>query len=207
MQHRQPPARRASRHECVTGIARTERVCIGPGAANWLAVHVSPGINPREPPRPAITCQLAASARVRILLRARHGLHAFPSPSVGIARKEEGENHSAFNRVGTRPPARWSNARKARHRPAAKTSNPRLPPDDVKHAVVPSRRDENPGRRASSPPTLLRSGRLHARNPKKSLLRRPFGPSGTSAAPPTRRARLRSHQRCRPGRGPRGATV
>jgi hypothetical protein len=41
--------------------------------------------------------------------------------------------------------------------PAVKTSSPRLPPRDAKHAVGGNRAwGENRGRRASSPPTVLR---------------------------------------------------
>jgi hypothetical protein len=41
-------------------------------------------------------------------------------PSVENARKEEGENPRAFNQIGTRPPGRWGNARRATPAPQSK---------------------------------------------------------------------------------------
>ena len=115
----------------VAGIARNDRVCRGPPTIRAPGVKTASGIDRRrDPPRPAITSRLAAPTRRPIMFRPRHDLQAFPS-SVGSARKEEGQNPSAVNQIGTRPPGRWGNARRCTAPPAAvKTSNPRLSPRD-----------------------------------------------------------------------------
>ena len=66
----------------VARIARTGRVCLGPGTAHRLRVQASLGVDRRgNPPRAVIASQLAAPTRCPILLSPRHRLHAFPSLS------------------------------------------------------------------------------------------------------------------------------
>ena len=81
-----------SRQVRVAGIARTDRVCLAPGTERWPRVQASLGIDRRgNPPRPAITNQLAPPTRRPIVFRPHHRLT--PShPSVEDTRKEEGEN-------------------------------------------------------------------------------------------------------------------
>jgi hypothetical protein len=98
----------------VAGLARTEWVCFGPGAIRSPGVQASSGINcRRQPQRPAVVSQLASPARCRIVFRLLHDLQAFSSLYHGVVRKEEGQNPGAFNRIGTRPPGRWGNARRS----------------------------------------------------------------------------------------------
>jgi len=100
-----------SRQIRVAGIARTERVCRGPGAVRWPPVQASFGIDRRrEPARPTITGQLPSPACLQVMSPQGHALQA-SRPSVESARKEEGENPRAVNQLGTRPPSRWSDAR------------------------------------------------------------------------------------------------
>ena len=73
-------------------------------------------------------------------------------PSVGSARKEEGQNPRAVNQIGTRPPGRWDNAR--RSTAPAPQSKPVTPASrlvaQVRAVGGIRARAENPGRRASS---------------------------------------------------------
>jgi hypothetical protein len=69
-----------SLHVRVAGIPRTDRVGGRPRIAHRPRVQASLGIDHRgNPPRPAITSQLAAATRRPIVFRPRHHLHAFPS--------------------------------------------------------------------------------------------------------------------------------
>jgi hypothetical protein len=116
-------------------------------------------------------------------------------PSVGSARKEEGQNPSAVNQVGTRPPGRWGNARRSTApAPQSKTSNPRLSPRGAGRAIAGNRAwAENPGRRASSRSTVLPSrafvcadlksllGLVRGRGHRLTRRQRP-GPSPTEPA-------------------------
>jgi hypothetical protein len=87
------------------GIARPERVGFGPGTLHRRWAQAPPGIDRRgNPPRPEITSQLAAPPGRVTVFWARH-IFTPSHPSVGTARKEEGENLRAFNRIGTRPRA------------------------------------------------------------------------------------------------------
>ena len=55
-------------------------------------------------------------------------------PSIGVARKEEGDNARAFNQIGTKPPGRWDNA--DRRTATAPQSKPVTPASRlVAHAV------------------------------------------------------------------------
>jgi hypothetical protein len=144
----------------VVRVARADRVF----RRRWTSTAATR----RDPRSRANSPRLRAaeSCSVRVIV------FTFPIPSVGTARKEEGENPDAFNHIGTRPPGRWDNARRSRSTgPAVKTSNPRLPPRDAEHAVGGIRAwDENPGRRASSPTTVLRSRALARADPKSPTL-------------------------------------
>jgi len=72
----------------VAGVARTERVCFGPGAIRSPRVQASSGINcGREPPRPSIASQLTSPTRCRIMFHALHDPQAFSSLYTGRARK------------------------------------------------------------------------------------------------------------------------
>ena len=192
--HRQPAEPRRllvvrSREVPVAGIARTERVGPGPGSARWPRVQASLGIDRREnPPRPAITSQLTAPTR-RPILFGPHHVFTPSHPSVGTARKEEGENPRAFNQIGTRPPGRWGDARRARG--PAPQSKP------VAHA---SRLVTQ-----NAPSVAFGLGvRIPAAGPAHSRLYSPFGvyarepqnksartsPAGIGGLPATRQARL-----------------
>ena len=99
-----------SRQVGVAGIARTERVCLGPGAVRSPGVQASLGIDRRrEPPRPTIASQLASPTRCQIVFRPRHGLQAFPS-LCWVRAEGRGLEPRALNEVETRPPCRWDNA-------------------------------------------------------------------------------------------------
>jgi hypothetical protein len=70
-----------SRQVRVAGIARTDRVRLGPGLAHCPRCRASLDIDHRgNPPRPTITRPLVAPARRPISFRSRHRLHAFRSP-------------------------------------------------------------------------------------------------------------------------------
>lgn len=80
MRHRQAVLVVRSRQVPVAGLARTVRVCVGPGAIRWPGVQASSGTDcRREPPRSAIASQLATPTRCRIVFGLRHGRQAFPS--------------------------------------------------------------------------------------------------------------------------------
>ena len=69
--------------------------------------------------------------------------------------------------------------------PAVKTSSPRLPPRDAERAVGGIRAwGENPGRRASSPTTVLPLACLNTRTSKKSVRALPRNHRRTRCAPP-----------------------
>jgi hypothetical protein len=113
MRHRRPLLVVRSRQVPVAGIARTDRVCVVPGSARWPRVQASLGINRQgNPPRPAITSQLAASTRRPIQFRPRHRLHAFPSlcwdRAQGRARTPRRPTGS-----GRSHRAPWGNARRS----------------------------------------------------------------------------------------------
>ena len=121
-----------SRQVRVARIARTGRVCLGPGTAPRLRVQASLGVDRRgNPPRAVIASQLAAPTRCPILLSPRHRLHAFPSlsfPSLCWNRAQGRRREPrAFNRIGTRPPGWWGNACRARHRPRSQNQWPTPP--------------------------------------------------------------------------------
>jgi hypothetical protein len=118
-------------------------------------------------------------------------------PSVENARREEGENPRAFNQIGTRPPGRWGNARRATPAPQSKpvAHASRL----VAQIAVGGIRawGENPGRRASSDTTVLRFGPFAYADLKKSARtsprasadsRQPPGPTPTDHAAPESRS-------------------
>jgi hypothetical protein len=104
MRHRPVVLVVRSRQVGVAGVARTVRVCVGPGAIRWPGVQASSGIDcRREPPRSAIASQLATPTRCRIVFGLRHGRQAFPSLWWVRAEGKRGQNPRAFNHVGTRP--------------------------------------------------------------------------------------------------------
>jgi hypothetical protein len=99
-----------SRQVRVAGIARAERVCLDSGTVRSRAVQASLGVDCRpDPPRSAISRQLASPAGGPVVLRMRHGGEAFScgvfnpvGASVGYAREGRGENPHAVNQPGTR---------------------------------------------------------------------------------------------------------
>ncbi len=104
-----------SRQVRVAGIARTNRVRLGPGTVRRPGVQASLGIDRRgNPPRPAITSQLAAPTRRPIVFRQPHSSSRLPIPLLGPRAKDEGENPRASNQIGTTPPGRWGDACRSR---------------------------------------------------------------------------------------------
>ena len=160
-----------SRQVRVVRIAWTDRIRLGPGTARRPRVRASLGIDRRgNPPRPAITSQLAAPTRRPILLRPRHHLHAFPSLCRNHAQRKRARTPRALNRIGTGHQGRWVTPAEQDTGPAVKTSNPRLSPRDAQRAVGGIRAwGENPGRRASSPTTVLRFAAIAHPDRKKLL--------------------------------------
>ena len=157
MRHRQALLVVRSRQVRVAGISRTERVRSGPpvrspGAQTSLGVDRG-----RDPPRPVIAIELASPARRPVLFRPRHDLQAFPSLCSVRAEGRGLEPPSAFNEIGTRPPGRWGNA--SRSTAPAPQSKPVTRASRLVAQITPlvafRARGENPGRRASSRPTLL----------------------------------------------------
>jgi hypothetical protein len=113
MRHRQALLVVRSRQVCVAGIARTDRVCFRPGAIRSAGVQTSLGINcRREPPRPAVTSQLASPARRQVLSPQGHGLQAFRSLCWGRAEGKRART-PAGSIIGTRPPGRCGNPRRS----------------------------------------------------------------------------------------------
>jgi hypothetical protein len=169
-----------SRQVRVAPIARTDRVWLGPGTARRLCVQASLGLNRRgNPPRPAITSQLAAPTRRPILLRPRHRLHAFPSLCWNHAQRKRAKTRRAFNRIGTRPTGPMGNARRATPAPQSKpvTHASRLVTHNTPSVAF---KLGNPGRRASSPTTVLPFAALADPDRKKSARTPPH----ESADPP-----------------------
>ena len=156
MPHRQLLLAVPSHQVRVAGIARTDRVCLGPGTARRPRAQASLGIDRRgNPPRPVIASQLAAPPR-RPILFVRVMIFPPSHPSVGTTRKEEGENPARSTGLGRGHRAGGVTPVEQDTGPAVKTSNPRLSPRDAKRAVGGIRAwGENPGRRASSPTTVL----------------------------------------------------
>ena len=119
-------------------------------------------------------------------------------PLLGPRGKAEGENPRAVNRIGTWPPGRWGNAREVRHRPAVKTSNPRLSPRGAGRAVGGIRAwAENSGRRASSCSTLLLSRAFVCADVKAVVGELSDSSTGRSSRPRAY-ARLHATRWCQP---------
>ena len=65
-------------------VARTERVCVGPGAIRSPRVQTSLGIHRLgEPPQSTIAIELGSPERCQVLWRVRHGFLGLPVPSLG----------------------------------------------------------------------------------------------------------------------------
>ena len=114
MRHRQALLVVRPRQVRVAGVARADRVCLGPGAVRSPGAQASSGIDRRrEPPRPAIVIEFASPARRQVLSLRGHGLQAFPS--LCRVRAEGGglEPLARSNQIGTRPPGRWGNVRRS----------------------------------------------------------------------------------------------
>lgn len=140
------------------GIARTDRVRHGPGIVCSPGVQTALGINClREPPRSRIAIEFASPARRRVLSPQGHRAHVFPS-LCRVRTQGRGQQPRAFGQIETRPPGRWGNA--GRSTAPAPQSKPVTHASRLVAQVAPlvalGLRAENPGRRASSPVTLLR---------------------------------------------------
>ena len=141
-------------------IVRTEQVCVGPGAISSRGVQPSLGIDRRrDPARSAITRQLAAPTCCQIGFGPRHALQAFPSLGWVHAHGKRARNPHVQS-DWTRPPGRWGNAHESRApAPQSKPVAPctaRLVAQDCAVGGIRAWA-EHPGRRASSPPTVLPS--------------------------------------------------
>jgi len=102
-----------SRQVGVAGVARTERVCFGPGAIRSPGVQASSGIHcRREPQRSAIASQLASPTRCRIVFRPRHDLQAFPS-LCRVRAEGRGLEPPRVQSDRDATPGRWGNARRS----------------------------------------------------------------------------------------------
>jgi len=95
-----------------------------PGPLARGAQASSGGNCQREPPRPALTSQLASRARFLIAFCMRHGRKS-SRPSIESRAEEEGLEPPSAQRVETKPPRRWSNA--GRTPPPAPQSKPVTP--------------------------------------------------------------------------------
>ena len=167
----------------VAGVPRIVRVYFGPGAVRSPGVQASSGIDRRrDPPRPAIASQLASPTRRPIVFCAHHDLQAFPS-LCWVRAEGRGLEPRAVTQIGTRPPGRWCNARRSTApAPQSKTSKP-APHASWRRCAVGGiqARAENPGRRASSSSTVLRSRRLCEPDLKSFLgLGRPLSTLGSA---------------------------
>ena len=170
MPHRQPPASRTFASG-TRSADRSDRPGLpwsgyrAPAARSSVAGH-------RSPRKPAATRDHEPTRRAdappdRVLSASSSS--RLPIPLSGTARKEEGENPARSTRLGRGHRAGGVTPVEQNTGPAVKTSNPRLPPRDAKRAVGGIRAwGENPGRRASSPTTVLQWQRLPARSSKSS---------------------------------------
>ena len=185
-----------SRQVCVAGIARTDRVCLGPGTARRPRAQASLGIDRRG--NPAATRDREPARRADALpnpVASASSSPRLPIPLLEPRARKRARNPRAFNRIGTRPPGQWVTPAEQNTGPAVKTSNPRLSPRDAKRAVGGIRAwGENPGRRASSPTTVLRFAALAYPDGKKSAQTsphesadpRPYALDGPRPFPPAR---------------------
>ena len=140
-----------------TGIARTDRVCLGPGAARWPSVQASLGIDrERDPPRPAITIQRAAPTDRPNLFCARHRLGSLPVPLLDRRARKRARTPARLARLGRVHRVGGITPVKHGAGPAVKTGNPSLSPRGARSAVGGIRAWAwNPGSRASSSSTVL----------------------------------------------------
>ncbi len=144
------------------------RVCLRSAAIHLRRAKASSGMNrPVEHSRSAIASRLASPARCLTGFRSRHGLLAFPSLYWRRA-EEEGREPPSAHRVGARPPASGvTPIGIPAPAPQSKTSNPRLSPRGAGRAVGGILAwAENPDRRASHLPTLLRIATFADADPK-----------------------------------------
>jgi hypothetical protein len=190
MPHRQPPASGTS----ASGTRSADR-SDRPGLA-WSGYRAPSGRSSvaghRSPRKPAATRDREPTRRADARLdpvASASSSPRLPIPLLEPRAKEEGEKPRAFNRIGTRPPGRWVTPAEQDAGPAVKTSDPRLSPRDAQCAVGGIRAwGENPGRRASSPTTVLPFAAL-AYPDRKKFARTP--PHELVDPPPRRhRARL-----------------
>ena len=148
-----------SRRVRVGGIARTDRVGHGPSIVRSPGVQTALRIDCLgEPPRSRIAIEFASPARRRVLSPQGHRAHVFPS-LCRVRTQGRGPEPRAFGQIETKPPGRWGNA--GRSTAPAPQSKPVTHASRLVAQVAPlvalRLRAENPGRRASSTTTLLRS--------------------------------------------------
>jgi hypothetical protein len=143
-----------------TGIARTDRDCLGPGAARWPRVQASLGIDrERDPPRPAITIQRTAPADRPNLFCAHHRRGNLPVPLLDRRATKRARTPARSARLGRFHRAGGITPVKHGARPAVRTGNPSLSPRGAHSAVGRIRAwARNPGSRASSSSTVLLVG-------------------------------------------------
>jgi len=108
-----------SRQVRVAGIARAERVCLDSGTVRSRAVQASLGVDCRpDPPRSAISRQLASPAGGPVVLRVRHGGEAFSwrvfnpvrASLSGPRGREEARTPTPSINRGRVAPKRWHRA-------------------------------------------------------------------------------------------------
>jgi hypothetical protein len=125
-----------SRQVRVARVARTDRAYFGPGTAHRPRVQASLGVDRRgNPPRSAITNQLAAPKRRPIVFYPHHRPHAFPS-LCGACAQGRGREPARSTRSGRGHRAGGVTPKEQRAGPAVKTSNPRLSPRDAHASSV-----------------------------------------------------------------------
>jgi hypothetical protein len=164
MPHRQPPVSRT-----FASGTRNEN-CLDRPRLPWCgyrAVGARSGVaGHRSPPKPAATRDLGPTRRADVL--PYPVASAYPRLPIPLLEPRAGKRaRTRAHGLGRGHQAGGVTPVERDAGPAGKTSNPRLPPRDAERAVGGIQAwVENPGRRASSPTTLLRFATI-ARRPQK----------------------------------------
>ncbi len=169
-QRNRGPASRTLTPATHSGIASVDRPRPAPNVTRCPSRQAPLGSDHRgNPPRPAAASQLAAPTSRPIVSSPHHRLHTFPIPLLRMHARKRSRTRAA-NRSGRGHQAGGIRPQSKR-RPAVKTGSPRLSPRGADAPSVPFRLwGENPGRRASSPTTVLPFGPSIFADPKKPLL-------------------------------------
>jgi hypothetical protein len=168
MPHRQPPASRRFASSTRSGDRS------GQTGIPWSGYRATPAwssvAGPRSPRKPPATHVYEPTRRAHARpdpVASASSSPRLPIPLVRPRARKRAITPRAFNRVGTRPPGRWVTPVEHKAGPAVKTSSPCLPPRDTERAVGGIRAwGENPGRRTSSPRTVLPFGRYACADPQ-----------------------------------------